>query len=55
MEMHREDIFWFSVKDSREPEDLEAYIIKFPDGLYSDIARRKIRKLRGQAPEKETF
>ncbi|MEO5672296.1 MAG: protein kinase, partial [Ramlibacter sp.] len=38
--------FWRSIKDSDDAEDLELYVRKFPDGIYVDLAKRKISKLR---------
>ena len=38
--------FWRSIKDSDDPNDMELYVEKFPVGIYLDLARRKIGKLR---------
>ena len=38
--------FWRSIRDSDDHEDLELYIQRFPDGIYVDLAKRKISKLR---------
>ena len=43
--------FWRSIKDGDDPEDFELYVEQFPTGTYAKLARRKIAKLRGFAPE----
>ena len=44
-------VYWKDIKDSTEPEELEGFLSKFPDGIYADLARRRLRKLTGaQAP-----
>lgn len=40
-------VFWKDVKDSQDPEDIELFLVKFPDGVYADLARRRLRKLKG--------
>jgi eukaryotic-like serine/threonine-protein kinase len=39
-------VYWKDVKDSSDPEDLEVFLAKFPAGIYADLARRRLRKLR---------
>jgi serine/threonine-protein kinase len=41
--------FWQEVKDSDDPDELELYIEQFPRGVYAELARRKVAKLRGGA------
>jgi len=43
--------FWRSIKDGDDPADFELYVEEFPAGTYAKLARRKIAKLRGVAPE----
>jgi eukaryotic-like serine/threonine-protein kinase len=38
--------FWRSIKDSNDPDDMDFYIEKFPEGIYVDLAKRKLAKLR---------
>jgi serine/threonine protein kinase len=38
--------FWRTIKDSSEIEDMEFYVQKFPEGIYVDLAKRKMAKLR---------
>ena len=37
--MDRDALFWSSVKDSRDPAQLEAYLAQFPNGVYAPLAR----------------
>lgn len=37
--------FWSSVKDSDDKADFEAYLRRYPDGHYSDLARNRIAAL----------
>ncbi|MBS0336495.1 MAG: serine/threonine protein kinase [Proteobacteria bacterium] len=39
--------FWRAIKDSDDPEELELYIEQFPQGVYVELARRKIAELGG--------
>jgi hypothetical protein len=41
-DMTMELTFWTSVKDSRDQADFEAYLKRYPDGHYSDLARNRI-------------
>ena len=43
--------FWRAIKDGNDPEDFELYVQQFPNGIYAALAKRKIAKLRGVAPE----
>jgi peptidoglycan hydrolase-like protein with peptidoglycan-binding domain len=45
----REVVFWQSVQNSRNPEEFEAYIRRFPDGLFVDVARARIAELNARA------
>nr|WP_290428170.1 serine/threonine-protein kinase [Ramlibacter cellulosilyticus] len=40
-------VYWKDVKDSADVEDLQGFLDKFPDGIYADLARRRLRKLVG--------
>lgn len=35
--------FWNSIKDSRSPEDFEAYLKRYPDGAFADLARNRLK------------
>ena len=38
-------VYWKDIKDSMDVEDIEGFLVKFPDGIYADLARRRLRKL----------
>jgi serine/threonine-protein kinase len=46
--------FWRSIKDGNDPDDFELYVQQFPTGIYAALAKRKIAKLRGVAPEESS-
>jgi formylglycine-generating enzyme required for sulfatase activity len=41
---------WDSVKDSRDVAELQAYLKKFPTGLFAEVATIRIRTLSGTGP-----
>ncbi len=43
--------FWRAIKDGNDPDDFDLYVRQFPNGIYAELAKRKIAKLRGVAPE----
>ena len=43
--------FWRSIKDSRQPEELNAYLTNYPNGTFKSIALARIASLRdGSSP-----
>ncbi|MBR0672056.1 caspase family protein [Neoroseomonas soli] len=38
-------VFWESVRASRNPADLQAYLARFPAGLFRDLAANRLREL----------
>ncbi len=40
-------VYWKDVKDTGDPEELQDFLVKFPAGIYADLARRRLRKLSG--------
>jgi len=38
--------FWKSIKNSKEPDEFEAYLEEFPEGKYARLAKIKIKKLK---------
>lgn len=42
-----ETALWDSVKDSRNPAELQAYLDKFPNGIFAPLARIRLRNLQG--------
>ena len=47
--VERELLFWESVKDSTNPADLQAYLDRYPDGVYATLARNRLQALQGAA------
>jgi hypothetical protein len=47
--LDKDDIFWLSIKDKREPALFEDYLEKFPRGMYVKIACHDLAQLRGTA------
>jgi tetratricopeptide (TPR) repeat protein len=45
--------YWNAIKDSRNPLDFKAYVNKFPNGLFVEIANGRVAMLEGEAAEKE--
>lgn len=45
-----ERTFWESVKDSKEPGELRAYLDKFPSGLFATLAQSRLKALQAAAP-----
>ena len=37
-----EMVFWTSIKDGSDPADFEAYLKRYPNGHYSDLARNRL-------------
>lgn len=51
-DMTMELTFWTSIKDSQDPADYEAYLKRYPDGHYSDLARNRIAAIARAAQPK---
>jgi uncharacterized caspase-like protein len=47
-----EHTYWMDVKDTSDPEDLEQFITKFPNGNYLPLARRNIERLINSCSDK---
>lgn len=45
--------YWNAIKDSPNPSDFRAYVTKFPNGLFVEIANGRVAMLEGEAREKE--
>jgi eukaryotic-like serine/threonine-protein kinase len=39
-------VYWKDVKDSQDIQDLESYLKRFPQGVYVDLAKRRVKRLR---------
>jgi len=46
-----EMLYWNAIKDSRNPADLRAYVTKFPNGLFVELANNRIASLEAEARE----
>jgi carboxyl-terminal processing protease len=46
-----EQIFWQSIQNSQDPSEFDAYINRFPDGAFVDLAHAKIARLRNMPPK----
>lgn len=45
-------VYWKDIKDSTDAEELQGFLDKFPAGIYADLARRRLRRLRqGSFPD----
>lgn len=44
-------VYWKDVKDTADLDDLRGFLVRFPTGIYADLARRRIRKLSGLATD----
>ncbi|MFO1191560.1 MAG: serine/threonine-protein kinase [Rhodoferax sp.] len=40
-------VYWKDIKDTDDPADLRGFLDRFPEGIYADLARRRLRKLDG--------
>jgi tetratricopeptide (TPR) repeat protein len=45
--------YWNAIKDSRNASDFKAYVNKFPNGLFVEIANGRVAMLEGEARERE--
>lgn len=37
-------VYWKEIKDSSDPHDFENFLARFPDGIYSELARRRLKQ-----------
>lgn len=45
--------YWNAIKDSRNPGDFKAYVTKFPNGLFVEIAKGRVEMFEAEARERE--
>jgi eukaryotic-like serine/threonine-protein kinase len=38
-------VYWKDVKDSDDLQDLEGFLIRFPEGVYADLAKRRLKRI----------
>ncbi len=48
---HAEITYWESVRDSKTPAELEAYLKAYPDGAFAPLARIRLKALQAEKPE----
>jgi serine/threonine-protein kinase len=39
--------YWRDVRDATDPRELEGFLLRFPEGVYADLARRRLARLLG--------
>ncbi|AEG92877.1 protein kinase (serine/threonine-protein kinase)-like protein [Ramlibacter tataouinensis TTB310] len=44
-------VYWKEIKDSSDPDELQGFLDKFPEGIYADLARRRLRRLVPGSPD----
>jgi tetratricopeptide (TPR) repeat protein len=44
-----EMLYWNAIKDSQNPSDFQAYVTKFPQGLFVELANNRIKSLDAKA------
>jgi hypothetical protein len=42
--------FWQSIESSNDPADFDAYLAKWPNGAFADLARNRLNRLSGNQP-----
>ncbi|GEM_PF-3813399 len=47
--------FWQTIKDSKNPEDFKAYLKKFPNGEFAELAKIRINSIGASGPESSAF
>ena len=48
-------VYWKDVKESIDLDELQAFLDRFPAGIYADLARRRLRKLSGGTSPDQTI
>ena len=51
LQMQAQMLFWESIKDSDDPSDYLAYINRFENGIYIELARNRVKKLQDGSHE----
>ena len=44
-------VYWKDIKESEDIEDFEGFLVRFPTGIYADLAQRRLKKLRAMVGE----
>jgi len=40
-------VYWKDVKDSDDVQDLDGFLSRFPEGVYADLAKRRLKRIAG--------
>jgi uncharacterized caspase-like protein len=43
-------LFWETIKNATDPAELEAYLARFPEGIFAALARTRLKRLQSSAP-----
>jgi eukaryotic-like serine/threonine-protein kinase len=44
-------VYWKDIKDSDDIEDLEGFLKRFPEGVYADLAKRRLKRMAQERAE----
>ncbi len=50
----QETVFWESIRDSKSPDDFQAYLDQFPKGTFAGLARARLKALKPKEPSSQT-
>lgn len=45
--------YWRDVRDATDPRELEGFLARFPEGIYADLARRRLQRLASSSEDPE--
>lgn len=48
-------VYWKDIKESNDIEDFQGFLVKFPSGIYADLARRRMKNLGVDMPNESTL
>ena len=48
-------VYWKDIKESNDIEDIQGFLVKFPSGIYADLARRRLKHLDVAMPVEPTL
>jgi hypothetical protein len=41
-------VFWQTIKESKDVDDFRAYLRRYPNGQFSEIAKNRVKRLAGK-------
>ena len=47
-------VYWKDIKESNDIQDIQEFLVKFPSGIYADLARRRLKNLSATTPIEPT-